>query len=309
MISPGVSESSAPAATGDTEIKVAKPAVSVVVPVYNRALVLPCALKSVLAQTMQDFEVVVVDDGSVDDLALVVASLSDSRIRLIRHSENMGTAAARNTGVQTACGEYIAFLDSDDLWEPAKLERQLAALNDAGDGVIAITTGFVMAREKNGMRVLRQPRDADGPERFLSGCDVSPGSTLMVRRRLFDQVGQFDTGFTRLEDWDWLLKALQWGRLIVLPEPLAVIMVGKRPALSKVQVSIARLLDQNLSWLTRRNPANRRPFLSACYYELSAAAYWEGAILTAIKYYIVHLYFSPLRKLPGRLLRVLNVFS
>ncbi len=98
-----------------------KPMVSVIIPTYNRAHVLGRAIRSVLDQTYQDFELIVVDDGSSDHTGEVVATFADPRIHYLRHEKNRGAAAARNTAIKTAQGEYIASLDSHDEWLPEKL--------------------------------------------------------------------------------------------------------------------------------------------------------------------------------------------
>src|SRR5258705_10332336 len=104
------------------------PKVSVIIPTYNRAECLRSAITNVLNQTFQDFEIVVVDDSSQDHTREVVNSLDDKRIKYIRHERNKGVAAARNTGVSNAKGDYIAFLDDDDEWFPEKLKKQCAVL-------------------------------------------------------------------------------------------------------------------------------------------------------------------------------------
>src|SRR3990170_700697 len=99
----------------------AVPKVSVVLPVHNKTESLPAAVASVLGQTFGDFELLIVDDGSSDDLAPILALPSrDARIQVIRHGHNRGPAAARNTGIKHAKGDYIAFLDSDDVWNRDK---------------------------------------------------------------------------------------------------------------------------------------------------------------------------------------------
>ena len=108
------------------------PKVSVVIPVFNRPAAVRRAIESVLAQTCQDFEIIVVDDGSTDETPAVVAGLADPRMTLIQHEGNRGGSAARNTGLRAASAEYVAFLDSDDEWLPRKLERQLEVFQPVG---------------------------------------------------------------------------------------------------------------------------------------------------------------------------------
>ena len=108
------------------------PRVSVILPFYNRAATLGRCVQSVLAQSFADFEIVAVDDASTDESARDLAALGDPRIRVVRHETNRGPAAARTTAMRAALGDVFAFIDSDDEWMPAKLERQLARLQ-SGD--------------------------------------------------------------------------------------------------------------------------------------------------------------------------------
>src|SRR6056297_2960635 len=112
--------------------------VSVIIPTYNRAKTLLRAIDSALAQTIDDLEVVVVDDGSTDNTESVLAAYDDPRVRPVIHETNQGANVARNTGLEHACGEYVAFLDSDDEWHPAKLERQLAVLEERSSDWIGV---------------------------------------------------------------------------------------------------------------------------------------------------------------------------
>src|SRR5215469_600238 len=109
-------------------MSIAKPRVSVVIPLFNRARTIERALASVQRQSFSDLEIVVVDDASSDGGADKIAGL-DPRLRILRHPANRGAAAARNTGINAARGEYVAFLDSDDEWLPAKLTTQLGVLD------------------------------------------------------------------------------------------------------------------------------------------------------------------------------------
>ena len=108
------------------------PEVSVVVPTHDRSRLLALTLRSILGQRGVDLEVIVVDDGSTDDTAEVVAGLGDDRVRLLRHDTPQGVAAARNYGIAEAAGGWLAFCDDDDLWAPDKLARQLHAARETG---------------------------------------------------------------------------------------------------------------------------------------------------------------------------------
>src|SRR3972149_1034912 len=133
------------------------PLVSVVIPSYNRADMLRRAIRSVLAQTFTDFELIVVDDGSTDNTVNPVEEFSDSRVRFMRRSVNEGAARARNMGVELSCGEWIAFLDSDDEWLPRRLELQMNRLEQD----VEPTVGYCLVQEgAHRSPVVRTPVDA-----------------------------------------------------------------------------------------------------------------------------------------------------
>ncbi|MGI9434807.1 MAG: glycosyltransferase family 2 protein, partial [Geminicoccaceae bacterium] len=143
------------------------PLVSVVIPVFNRASTIAGAVESCLAQTYPHFEIILVDDGSSDDIGSAVRSFADTtadatKIRLVRHAHNQGVSAARNTGVREAKGVYVAFLDSDDAWLPQKLERQVAeALAQDNDHFLCGTLTRVVS-DKAGDRVRPRRRPVPG---------------------------------------------------------------------------------------------------------------------------------------------------
>jgi hypothetical protein len=143
------------------------PVVSVIIPYYNRAAIIGRTIASVQGQTFSDWELIIVDDGSDDQAALVQAAIGDVRIRLIRHARNLGVSAARNTGVAAASGRFVAFLDSDDEWLPRKLESQLTAVYAAPDpeNVFCSTRTIVVLSEH--ISCIR-PRGDPAPGRSLA---------------------------------------------------------------------------------------------------------------------------------------------
>lgn len=121
--------------------------ISVILPTYNRAHLLIRALNSILIQTYQDFEILVIDDCSSDNTQCIIEEFKDDRIIYIRHENNRGVAAARNSGLAAAKGQYIAFLDSDDEWLPTKLQRQLESFQDATPDIGIIYTGACWVKD------------------------------------------------------------------------------------------------------------------------------------------------------------------
>ena len=177
--------------------------ISVIIPCYNRAHLLPRCLDSVLAQEFRPLEIIVVDDGSTDSTRSLLQG-SYPGIRIISQ-ENKGVSAARNAGISAAKGDWLAFLDSDDTWFPAKLGRQIQAV-EASPGSNIVHTDEIWIR--NGVRVnpQRKHRKYGGSifKHCLPLCVISP-SSVMIHRRVFDQVGLFDETLPVCEDYDlWL---------------------------------------------------------------------------------------------------------
>jgi glycosyltransferase involved in cell wall biosynthesis len=195
------------------------PLVSVIIPTYNRETLILRAIDSVLRQTYRDFEIIVVDDNSTDATQQVLSSISDPRLRVLRHSTNCGPPAARNTGINAARGEYLAFLDSDDEWLEQKLEVQLTAMrqNDAHfcycqlycygpDGTRAI----VPQRAYAGGSLLRY-LICDGGSMQTSGPVV---------RKDFNV--PFDDATIFHDDWDWVVRIRErTDRFLFVPQPLS----------------------------------------------------------------------------------------
>jgi glycosyltransferase involved in cell wall biosynthesis len=206
--------------------------VSVIIPTYNRAAWVMEAVASVLAQTYRDFELFVVDDGSTDGTPAALASLG-GEIKVLRQEERQGVSAARNLGARASAGDWLAFLDSDDLWLPDKLARQVEYLQANPDLVIC-QTGETWIR--NGVRV--NPPEA---ARKVSGdiflpslarCLVSP-SAVMLHRRLFEEMGGFDENLPAAEDYDLWLR-IAWRHPVgLVPESLVIKRGGHADQLSR----------------------------------------------------------------------------
>jgi len=180
------------------------PLVSVIIPTFNRGWVLKEAVDSVLAQDFSNFELIVVDDGSVDNSSEILASYG-KKIKVVRQ-ENRGVSSARNKGVVSSLGEFIAFLDSDDLWLPGKLSAQLAFFKNNPDALICQTEEIWV---KNGKRINPGKRNKKMSgfffEKSLELCLVSP-SAVMMKKKLFEIVGLFDEALPACEDYDMWLR-------------------------------------------------------------------------------------------------------
>ena len=261
--------------------------VSVVIPVFERQAQGIEALRSALAQIGAKDEIVIVDDGSKEPFWLPDYAAADPRVTLIRHDVNRGAAAARNTGVKAALGTWIAFLDSDDLWLPGKLDAQRALALEAsrGQGLWAIATGFRRLDAVNdGRGEDLLPVPASTIRQFASGCWFAPGSTVLLPASAFDRLGGFDTSLGRLEDLDWFLRfGIAGGRLAVAPVIGSVVRVGGRPDPARVDAARERLADKWINGSGRLPDASDRRRLRA-YLDLESASanYYAGKTLRAV---------------------------
>ncbi|MEI9804968.1 MAG: glycosyltransferase family 2 protein [Pseudolabrys sp.] len=267
-------------------------AVSAIIPVFNRASTVKRAIDSALSQAMigTKLDVIVVDDGSTDALNDALAGYGDG-VTVIRHDRNMGAAAARNSGVTAAKGDYVAFLDSDDIWLPGKIGAQLGSMQ--AHGWKASCTAYYLVRPQWGEVVSPQYKTgALGLSDLVWGCFVSPGSTLLFERTLFDQVGPLDTGMQRLEDWDWLLRYTRLHDLGFLAEPLARIELSPNLHAERVLAAIAKLEDKYLTLLTDKQ---RRNFQAALEVERAAVQFRIGNFGRALPALLRSLWLAPVR--------------
>lgn len=254
------------------------PIVSVVIPAYDRAELIGRAISSVYNQTFTDFELIVVDDGSTDGTAERASAFGRSDLKLISHERNRGAAAARNTGVAAAQAPFVAFLDSDDEWLPEKLARQIRLLEQTG--AAACCSGFLLRRD--GTDTARTLPESDGwRARLLRGCTVSPGSTLVVRRGCFDEIGRFDEGLGRFEDWEWLLRFIVRYDLAAIGEPLAIVHANRWPRVDAVRAALGALRRHVLG-MSALAPDERRIVLGAIEFELAVALWRNGARLAGM---------------------------
>lgn len=183
------------------------PAVSVIIPTFNRAHCLRTAVDSVLSQSFTDLELIISDDGSTDETAELLASYTDPRLKHLKSGSNFGASAARNKAIATAASPLIALLDSDDFWLPNKLETHITWMN-GNSKVLAAFTDYQFLRMKNNKLTVRRPQAerSDWAWDLLFYCRAAAGSTLIARAEAFETYGGFDETLQRFEDWDWLLK-------------------------------------------------------------------------------------------------------
>ena len=199
--------------------------VSVIIPTWNRSKMLIRSVKSVLAQTHTNLEVVIIDDGSTDDTREQVEKLNDERINYHCLTQNSGAAKARNIGVEKAQNSIIAFHDSDDIWMPDKLEKQLAYWSDHPENVMIYCAISYYDKKQSKMvsfpfaDIDRSKLSGDMYE-FLLHRNTIDTPTILLKKETFLKAGGFDILYPPLEDWEFNLRVSQLGTIGYVDEPL-----------------------------------------------------------------------------------------
>lgn len=222
--------------------------VSVVIPVYNCAERVEGAIRSALAQVPQPLEIIVVDDASTDSIDGASLTAIDPRIRFIRHDINRGGGAARNTGIDAARGELIAFLDADDRWLPGKLELQLSQLWERRlENVFACGNARLEAGTRKTIFNSRPPHEGEDISRYFLIHDCTfQTSTLVVPAKLAQSV-RFNERLRRHQDWDFTFRLIKNGaRYLYCHEPLVAYWDHYDPN----RVSLQKTIEPALFWLS-----------------------------------------------------------
>ena len=248
---------------------VVAPKVSVIVPAYNVRSYIEDALVSLERQSLHEFEVLIVDDGSTDDTAEVVKSfvLRDSRFQLLP-KQNGGLSSARNYGIRHARADYIALLDGDDVYEPDKLAAHVAVLDSAADVGVVYSASRVIREDGRPtfMSLSGKPIKSDPLLALLCKNFVGHGSNAVFRRCLLDEVGEFDETLRSSEDVDFWLRIAATQRWRFYREPRVLCCYRVRPSgLSFNVLQMQRCNEQVISAAYRRSPELVEPALPTAY--------------------------------------------
>ncbi len=197
------------------------PTVSVIIPTHNRAQIISRAIRSVLNQTYQDFELIIVDDASIDNTEDTIKLFADERIRYIRADQNKGVSASRNMGIMAARGKYVAFLDDDDEYLPEKLEKYVGALENCSKEVGMIYGPRWDVKGKQRMYVSCREISSQSENIYKLGNGLRMGATL-IRRECFDNAGIFDECLSHSEDTDLFIRLAKYYRFNYIKEPMLI---------------------------------------------------------------------------------------
>jgi glycosyltransferase involved in cell wall biosynthesis len=265
------------------------PKVSVIIPTFNRSVFVKRAIESVLAQTCGDCELIVVDDGSTDDTADVIGAYGN-RVHYM-HQPNSGVSAARNRGLHVASGELIGFLDSDDLWAPAKIAHQVNALDALGVDcgacltdcmITGATPASTSAFARAGLQVDSEYGELADPFKYI--LQRRPAiwiPSLLVRRSVLEEIGEFDECLTTTEDTDFIFRLALTTRFCYVSRPLVTIDADRQHSHltdfhhARSTELHARNVYRCVKWLRR---AEGNPVVQAAIRDTLRKEYYEWAI-------------------------------
>lgn len=265
------------------------PKVSVIIPTYNRAHLLERAIRSVLNQTFQDFELIVVDDASTDETDRIVDNLG-MQIRYICHDKNRGASASRNTGIKHSSGDYIAFLDSDDEWFPQKLERQIKVFEIGSNKLGVVYSGYCV-ETKPDEPIIPQYR-GDILNYILIDNWVGSATNPLIINKCFDKAGLFDEDLPALNDWDMWIRISQHYDFEFIPEILSCyhpqpVSISKN--IKDLKIAL-RIIFRKYSHLFNNLPKNLK---IERYYLLGQRLCWRRNIIDSLRYFIFAIILKP----------------
>lgn len=270
------------------------PTVSVIMPTYNYGRFIERAIRSVQLQTYQDFEIVVVDDGSTDGTEEIVRRIDDKRIRYIKHPKNKGGNVARNTGIRAADGNYIAFLDSDDEWLPKKLALQIQMFSQSAKNVGMIYTGLNVIDVSG-----KKPSHIELPKAsgqifhlLLRGNYITGGgSSAVFKKECFETVGLFDETLPSGQEWEMILRIAKKYEINYVNEPLVKYYVHGSNTDSHPEKVIR---GQELILSSHKNEYMQVPDLHALkYYELGIRCFNYGFMKRGRKHFLSVFHYAP----------------
>ncbi len=257
------------------ESNLTEPLVSVIIPCYNGEEFIREAIESVINQSYQSWELIIVDDGSTDSSKDIVRQyITDRRGKLIEHRCNKGIPRTRNTGIRAAEGEYLAFLDQDDIWLPNKLEMQVNCFKNQQEAVGMICTGMVFTDEKLKPQSIFRGFRADDQKELVKSIYLQPinsGSIMMIKKKCFSQLGFFDEGLNVWDDFEMWMRIATHFKIKYIKKA----MVKKRmhskntQRLLQVQKEAKKVFDQALQM---------HPFLKAYKGKKEARILYQEAI-------------------------------
>jgi len=275
--------------------------VSVVIPTYGRNETLPRAIRSVLHQTYDDIELIVVDDGSPTPVTETLPDMSFDQLdstTFIRHNDNRGANVARNSGIRSATGEYLAFLDDDDRWRESKISRQVDAFETAGPDVGVVYTG-VRATGPSGTTTNTPTAEGNVIKYLLTGGAFGQFSSVMVRHDATEKAGLPDERLPAWQDRDWFFRLAREYHFKSIPEPLTIRETKRSDSITrnferKRDVAYPIFMEKHYPFARDYGLYYRRMFLASMRKILGRSAVGAGEYRQARRYFILSFLANPL---------------
>ena len=201
-------------------MSISPPTISIVIPAYNAESTILETVESVQQQTFSDIEIILINDGSTDRTLELLQKIEDDRLKIFSY-ENGGLSVARNRGIANATGEFISFIDADDLWTPDKLELQLGALKSNPQAGVAYSWTYYFSHDPQKDSYLGNSVNFSGDvftQLLLKNFMASSGSNPLIRRKAIESVGGFDPALNFCEDWDFYLRLAVDCFFVVVPK-------------------------------------------------------------------------------------------
>ncbi len=226
------------------------PPISIILPVYNGEKTIEATIESVLAQTYADFEVIIINDGSQDTTLEIVSCFTDRRLRVFSYP-NAGVTVSRNRGLAQVRGDYVAFIDADDLWTPDKLESQLALLQANPQAAVAYSwSNFINEAGQFLHPGCHTPITGNVYATLLAVNFLENGSNPLIRRQALLEVGEFDESLPVAEDWDMWLRLAARYEFVLVPRPQILYRVSSGSMscnVSRAEIANLRVIDRAFS--------------------------------------------------------------
>ncbi len=262
--------------------------ISVILPTYNRANLISRAINSVINQTYQKFQLIIVDDDSIDNTEMIIKEYNNPKICYLKHPYNMGPAEARNTGIKYARSNYLAFIDSDDKWFPEKLEKQLEVFLKYSYNNLGIVYSDMIRVDKDNREIYWRSPDfklevKDLYKKSLNYEVENIGiSTAMIRKECLKKIGYFDPNLKRLEDLEIFIRLSKYFNFYHLEIPLIYYYETE----SGVSSSIINLINARKYILNKyfEDISTDKKILSNHYFLIGFALYQDNNVKESKKY-------------------------
>jgi glycosyltransferase involved in cell wall biosynthesis len=286
------------------------PEISIIIPTYNYGRFIGRALNSVLSQSYQDYEIIVVDDASTDDTKKIVGQYDDLRMRYIKHKVNCGPSKTRNTGIEASKGMYIAFLDSDDTWMPKKIESQIEVFRKGPDNLGVVYTSMKIFDESMSKTFSPPPSTCRGQVllQLLTANHLGGGSSaVMIKRECFNKAGLFDISIRGNEDWDMWIRLACFYLFEYIDKVLVTLTTHSfnSSADAKRMINGREILLQKHVSLYRRYPEIH----SNQHYILGIQCFKEGMMDKGRKHFLQAFRYSSPRNIPIKLRSMMQILT